>query len=769
MTPRTPRVLLATLALALLALGAPALAQEEPALRLIEFGDEVPIGEDAFGNPIGFSTWQDGGGALELATVLVAPGDPLALPEQTEPEHVLRIDHRIASWGGVTHAFFDDAITRWVPLDLSAYKGLRFWYAGDGRGGQVQVDLFDNRNPSATGDSAERWFYRFPDDTTAWKLVEIPFSAFGRRTDFQPGGAPNDGLGVDQASGWALGFPPGEGTSHVARVEAYGDSGVIAEGAVTVAFADPLVAVSEGDEGVLRIVLSEPSAEAVSVRVFVQGDQATAFRDVVPLNELVVFPAGVTEATVTFQTVEDARHEGDERAIAVLDGPRGAELGFQRRTVVEVRDDDPFDPHLIAEFGDGLGAFVAEAGTTARARELIAGTAAERPGQDSFEPVLSLAWEGDAGAVRARFAEALDAGAADGLAFWYFGDGSGRTVEVTLLDARNPAVPPALAWSDEFEGPAGTLPDPEVWTPEIGDGTANGNPGWGNNERQAYTNDPANVAHDGEGHLVIRALETGGDAPPCYYGAPCEYTSARITTAGTVEVTYGRIEARLKIPTGQGLWPAFWTLGNDFAEVGWPDSGEIDIMENVGREPDVVHGTIHGPGYSGGNAIGRPTTLPDGAAFADDFHVYAVDWSPETITWSVDGVAYSTVTAADLPRGARWVYDHPFFLILNVAVGGNWPGYPDATTSFPQEMVIDYVRVYQAPDTSERFAASFQDDVAGWVQVRLPFDAFARTAAQPEGALDDGLTPTGVWGVDVRVAGGPGSVLLDELRWTTAE
>ena len=769
MTLHTPRVLAAALALALAALGAPALAQEEPALRLVAFDDEVPIGEDAFGNPIGFSTWQDGGGALELATVLVAPGDPLALPEQTEPEHVLRIDHRIASWGGVTHAFFDDAITRWVPLDLSAYKGLRFWYAGDGRGGQVQVDLFDNRNPSATGDSAERWFYRFPDDTTAWKLVEIPFSAFGRRTDFQPGGAPNDGLGVDQASGWALGFPPGEGTSHVARVEAYGDSGVIAEGAVTVAFADPLIAVSEGDEGVLRIVLSEPSAEAVSVRVFVQGDQATAFRDVVPLNELVVFPAGVTEATVAFQTLEDARHEGDERAIAVLDGPRGAELGFQRRAVVEVRDDDPFDPHLIAEFGDGLGAFVAEAGTTARARELIAGTAAERPGQDAFEPVLSLAWEGDAGAVRARFAEPLDAGAADGLAFWYFGDGSGRTVEVTLLDARNPAVPPALAWSDEFEAPAGTLPDPEVWTAEIGDGTANGNPGWGNNERQAYTNDPANVAHDGEGHLVIRALETGGDAPPCYYGAPCAYTSARITTAGTVEVAYGRIEARLKIPTGQGLWPAFWTLGNDFAEVGWPDSGEIDIMENVGREPGIVHGTIHGPGYSGGNAIGRPTSLPDGAAFADDFHVYAVDWSPETITWSVDGVPYSTVTAADLPRDARWVYDHPFFLILNVAVGGNWPGYPDATTSFPQEMVIDYVRVYQAPDTSERFAASFQDDVAGWVQVRLPFDGFERTGAQPEGALDDGLTPAEVWGLDVRVEGGAGSVLLDELRWTLGD
>ncbi|MFN2323403.1 MAG: family 16 glycosylhydrolase, partial [Trueperaceae bacterium] len=264
-------------------------------------------------------------------------------------------------------------------------------------------------------------------------------------------------------------------------------------------------------------------------------------------------------------------------------------------------------------------------------------------------------------------------------------------------------------------------------------------------------------------------IEAGDDAPPCYYGAPCEYTSARIITAGAVEFTYGRIEARLKIPTGQGLWPAFWMLGNDLAEVGWPESGEIDIMENVGREPGTVHGTIHGPGYSGGNPVGRPTTLPGGEAFSDDFHVYAIDWSPETITWSVDGVDYSTVTADDLPGGTRWVFDHPFFIILNVAVGGNWPGYPDATTSFPQELVIDYVRVYQAPDTSERFAASFQDDVEGWVQVRLPFDAFERTDAQPDGAPDDGFTPTEVWGLDVHVDGGTGSVLLDELRWYRSE
>jgi len=756
------------LVIALVAVAALAEAQEEPTLRLVDFADGVPAARDAFDNPIGFSTWQDGGGALTLSAVGTAPGDALAVPGQEEPESVLRVDHRIASWGGITHAFFDDAMTRWVPVDLSGYAGLRFWYAGDGRGGQVQVDLFDNRNPNSTGDSAERWFVRFTDDTTEWRLVEIPFASFARRTDFQPGGAPNDGLGLDQASGWALGFPPGEGTSHVARIEAYGDSGIVAEGVVTVEFADALTVVDEGDDDELRVVLSEASDEAISVRVFVRGDEAQEFRDLVPLNELLVFPPGVTEATVAFRTLSDGRHEGDEQAVALLDGPRGAALGFQRRAVVLIADADPFDPDLIAEFGDGAEPFEAGPGTTVRALELLSSAANARPGQARFEGALSFAWEAS-GEVSADFPLARDASHADGLEFWFHGDGSGREVGVQLLDGRDATRPWTLAWSDEFDGPAGALPDPSVWTPEIGDGTANGIPGWGNAERQAYTDDPANVALDGEGNLVIRALESGGDAPPCYYGAPCEYTSARIITAGTVEVVYGRIEARLKIPTGNGLWPAFWMLGNDLADVGWPESGEIDIMENVGREPERVHGTIHGPGYSGGNAIGHSIDLPDGGAFAEDFHVYAVDWTPGGITWSVDGVAYSTVTPDDLPGGARWVFDHPHFLILNVAVGGNWPGYPDATTTFPQEMVIDYVRVYQAPDTSARFVASFTDDAEGWTRVRLPFSAYERAAAQPEGAPEGDFDGREVWGVGIEVDGGAGSAMIDELRWYVGE
>ncbi|MEU0334979.1 family 16 glycosylhydrolase [Streptomyces sp. NPDC006193] len=248
-----------------------------------------------------------------------------------------------------------------------------------------------------------------------------------------------------------------------------------------------------------------------------------------------------------------------------------------------------------------------------------------------------------------------------------------------------PAAANAVTWSDEFNGAAGSAPDAAKWTVETG-GSGNGN-----NELQYYTNSRDNAALDGNGNLVITARKNTDSGLQCWYGS-CQYTSARLNTARTFTQAYGHFESRIKVPRGQGMWPAFWMLGNDLGNVGWPNSGEIDIMENVGYEPGVVHGTIHGPGYSGGSGIGAAYTLPGGRAFADDFHVFAVDWSPEKITWSVDGQTYQTRTTADL-GGKKWVYDHPFFLILNLAVGGNWPGSPDANTQFPQTMVVDYVRV----------------------------------------------------------------------------
>jgi beta-glucanase (GH16 family) len=242
-----------------------------------------------------------------------------------------------------------------------------------------------------------------------------------------------------------------------------------------------------------------------------------------------------------------------------------------------------------------------------------------------------------------------------------------------------------LIWYDEFNGPNGARPDASKWSYDTGGW------GWGNNELEYYT-DRAQNSFIEKGNLAIRAaLETytGKDK------VTRNYTSARLLTKNKFALTYGKAEARIKITYGQGLWPAFWMLGDNIESVKWPDCGEIDIMENIGREPSAVHGTVHGPGYSGGEGIGATYELPEGKRFADDFHTFAVEWEPNVIRHYVDGHLYQTLTPANLPKGRAWVFDHPFFLLLNVAVGGNWPGDPDPGTAFPQTMRVDYVRVYQ--------------------------------------------------------------------------
>ena len=239
----------------------------------------------------------------------------------------------------------------------------------------------------------------------------------------------------------------------------------------------------------------------------------------------------------------------------------------------------------------------------------------------------------------------------------------------------------AVAFSDTFDGPTGAAVDSSKWQIETGDNV-------NNHERQYYTSGNKNAALDGQGHLVITARRENPADYRCWYGT-CQYTSARLNTAGKFTAQYGHVEARLKVPRGQGMWPAFWMLGTP---VNWPDSGEIDVMENVGFEPSTVHGTIHGPGYSGSGGIGAAYSLPNGQAFADAFHTFAVDWAPDSITWSVDGNVYQRRTPADL-GGRQWVFNKPFFLILNLAVGGYWPGDPDGSTVFPQQLVVDHVSV----------------------------------------------------------------------------
>jgi beta-glucanase (GH16 family) len=271
-----------------------------------------------------------------------------------------------------------------------------------------------------------------------------------------------------------------------------------------------------------------------------------------------------------------------------------------------------------------------------------------------------------------------------------------------------------LVWADEFDLPDGSAPDPANWNYNLGGG------GWGNSELQYYTDRTENARIEGN-QLVIEVREE-----PNYAGSGYNYTSARLLTKGKHEFMHGRIEARIKVPSGlPGLWPAFWTLGANIDSVGWPQCGEIDIMEYISREPKEVFGTIHGPLYSGGASIGNTYAFAEDVA--NDFHTFAVEWQPNLIRWYVDGILYHSATPDDLgttrlgPK--EWVFENPHFLILNVAIGGTFGGALDPNLQFPAEMRVDYVRVYEFD--YGMFNGFPQDgdwinsgDFMGWVNIR---------------------------------------------------
>ena len=236
----------------------------------------------------------------------------------------------------------------------------------------------------------------------------------------------------------------------------------------------------------------------------------------------------------------------------------------------------------------------------------------------------------------------------------------------------------AVVWSDEFDGPADTSPSEDHWNFDIG----NGDNGWGNAQLEYDTPYTSNVTLTGDGYLNIIAREES-------YGG-FDYTSGRIHTRDKVTLGYGRYEARLKMPFGLGLWPAFWLLGSNHSEVGWPECGEVDIMELDGAYPLELHGTVHGPGYSGGSGVGTVYTANE--ALTNDFHVYAVEIEPEQISFWLDDTRYQVLTPADLPSGTQWVFDGEFFVLLNLAIGGHFLENPDFTTNFPATYAIDYVR-----------------------------------------------------------------------------
>jgi beta-glucanase (GH16 family) len=249
-----------------------------------------------------------------------------------------------------------------------------------------------------------------------------------------------------------------------------------------------------------------------------------------------------------------------------------------------------------------------------------------------------------------------------------------------------------LAWSDEFDGPAGA-PVGDTWVFDLGDGCAAGICGWGNAEKEYYTSSTDNAALDGAGHLAIVA-QTATASTSCWYG-PGRYTSAKLTTRGTLAAAPGRVEASIRLPVGQGLWPAFWMLGDDFPTVGWPASGELDVMEYRGSTPRVSSSAVHGPGYSGATPFHHEQSTASGT-LADDFHVYGVEWDANRVRFSVDGVVHYTVSRAEMAQYGPSVLGKPYFLILNLAVGGQFDGDPATDAIVPATMLVDYVRVYTA-------------------------------------------------------------------------
>ena len=246
-------------------------------------------------------------------------------------------------------------------------------------------------------------------------------------------------------------------------------------------------------------------------------------------------------------------------------------------------------------------------------------------------------------------------------------------------------------WSDEFDGASGTTVDATKWRHDLGDGCGAGICGWGNNEKEYYTNAPENVALNGQGQLAIVARIAPAGLS-CYYG-PCRYTSAKIHTRGTMLAAPGRVEARIRIPAGQGLWAAFWMLGQNHPTTPWPQSGELDILESKGSQPNFMFSAVHGPGYSGATPFAHVQSLASGT-FADDFHTFAVEWDSERARFFVDGTVHYTIRGETLEIFGPSVLNQSFYLILNLAVGGHFDGDPQSDAIFPATMLVDYVRVY---------------------------------------------------------------------------
>jgi beta-glucanase (GH16 family) len=729
-----------------------------------------PIIVDSFETPlrsgldgtiaVGFNTFQDPNSSVAISTA--AP--PAPVPGVSDPNSVLKLDLNVVSFAGVTHSFENAAANQWVSQDWSAYEGISFWLYGTNSGIDLFVDVLDNRNsPPRTTDDAERWSVALKDNFSGWQEIKLPFATMARKEIGNS--APNDGFGLTEVHGWAFGtlVTAGPKSYYIDNVTLYGTAPIRP---LTVGFSAINFAVNEGGNATVTAKLSKPASATVTVKYASKPSPARAGRDYTPVAGTLTFAPNVTQQSFSITTFDDTKYQGTRGVQVELSDPTGgAALGIPPVARVSIQDNETYDPTLVDDFETYPYLWSSEGRTVLANREIAAGSSFALPGQGTYEHVLLAdqknGWRG--AEFGRQFAIGQDWSDAAGLSFWYYGQRSGRAIDVKLqnsqrADEANPSKW-KLAWSDEFNSSAGSAPDAATWGREIGDGVAIGNPGWGNDELEYYTDSTANAATDGRGNMVITARAADG-TQQCYYG-PCKYTSARLLSKNRFEIAYGRVEARVKVPRGAGLWPAFWMLGTDIDQVNWPQTGEIDIMEHVARLPNRVFGTLHGPGYSGGQSYGGTYDLS--APVADNFHTFSVEWQPNKIVWYIDGIQYFQATPNDaFLQGKPWVYNHPFFLLLNMAVGGNFGGAVGADTTFPQAMTVDYVRLYQAKPRITEFTASFHENFSGWQKITIPFSSFQG---------DQGTTPdlTKVTGVSFSTPGGwRNSAMLDQLRLTCA-